>query len=120
MTKKVVTHLLLILSVLSLFIISCGKVRHQPGSVSENMAPSFVPKDTTWKTLTLREKIGQTMIIVSRFYDHEKFEGGTLDAFFQRYPVGGFYVPDWYYVYLAPKDSSLDYYIKESIKEYFP
>lgn len=79
---------------------------------------SFVANDSTWKTMTLREKIGQTMVMVCRYYDYEKFKGGNLDTFFNRYPVGGFFLPDWYYEYNAPKDSSISYYIKKNIQSY--
>ncbi len=109
-------HLILIITTIISIIIpinSCKK-----SYLGKNAVFEFVPKDTTWKTMSVREKIGQTMIIISKFYEHEKFKGGNLDTFFRKYPVGGFFVPDWYYFYFAPKDSSLDYYMKESIKIY--
>lgn len=118
MKKIVVTPAILFMVMLSILTVTCDKKKLKPFQGSENKAAGFIPKDTTWKTLTLREKIGQTMVIVSRYYDHEKFQGGNLDTFFSKYPVGGFFLPDWYYKYIAPKDSSLDYYIKESIKNY--
>jgi beta-N-acetylhexosaminidase len=118
MKEKNVFRLLLFLYVSILFTLSCEKVKKQRGLASENIPYGFVPKDTTWKTLTLREKIGQTMIIISKFYDYEKFEGGNLDTFFSRYPVGGLFMADWYYFYFAPKDSTMAYYMKESIKKY--
>jgi beta-N-acetylhexosaminidase len=79
---------------------------------------NFIPKNDGWKNLTLREKIGQTMVIVSGYYQHKNFEGKDLAAFFDQYPVGGVFLPDWYYYYNAPKDSTLEFYIKESIKDY--
>lgn len=68
--------------------------------------------------MSIREKIGQTMIVVCQFYQYEKFEGGNLDTFFRRYPVGGFFLPEWYYRHNVPGDSALTYYIKENIKAY--
>ncbi len=118
MKEKIIHPVLLITVVLSFLTFSCVKEKQQSNLPGVNTYASFIPKDTTWKTLTLREKIGQTMVIVSRYYEHEAFEGGTLDTFFSRYPVGGFFLPDWYYFYFAPKDSTMDYYIKESIKNY--
>ena len=96
-TKQV----LLFVSVISLITVSCRNIQKRPDSDADNRISGFVPEDTTWKSLTLREKIGQTMIIVSKFYDFEKFEGGNLDTFFLRYPVGGFFMADWYYFYFA-------------------
>ncbi len=118
MKGRNVLRLLLSLSVFSLCTISCGKKQKTPVPDSGSVHFGFMPEDTTWKTLTLREKIGQTMIIISKFYDYEKFEGGNLDTFFRRYPVGGFFMADWYYFYFAPKDSTMAYYMKESIKKY--
>jgi beta-N-acetylhexosaminidase len=71
----------------------------------------------SWKSLSLREKIGQTMIINSLIYSHEKFEGGTLDTFFIKYPVGGFFMADWYFNLTSPRDSIV-YDIKNSILKY--
>jgi beta-N-acetylhexosaminidase len=71
-----------------------------------------------WKKLSLREKIGQTMIIISKYYEHKNFEGNNLKLFFNKYPVGGLFLADWYYFYNAPKDSTLEFYIKQSIKDY--
>ncbi len=102
----------------ALFVAGCKSETGTDYRTRETQAPEFMPVDTTWKTLTLREKIGQTMIVVSRFYDYQKFEGGNLDTFFTRYPVGGFFMADWYYFYFAPKDSTMAYYMKESIRDY--
>ena len=79
---------------------------------------NYSSKNEEWKNLSLREKIGQTMVIIGKYYDQKTFEGKDLNAFFKKYPVGGLFLPDWYYFYFAPKDSSLEYYIKESIKDY--
>ena len=118
MKERATLNGLLTVLISGLLTISCAEERPQSDAACANNRAVFTAADTTWKTMTLREKIGQTMVIVSRYYEHEKFEGGTLDTFFSRYPVGGFFLPDWYYFYFAPKDTSMDYYIKESIKYY--
>ncbi len=99
------------------FTIACSRPENESRFGTQSRE-TFTPADTSWKSLTLREKIGQTMIMVAGYYEHINFEGGTLDTFFSRYPVGGFYLADWYYNYHAPKDSSVVYYIKESVKNY--
>jgi beta-N-acetylhexosaminidase len=116
--KKIVIPLIRsFLCVSFIFIYSCDKTEHKINSISDNDVFEFVSKDTTWKKMTLREKIGQTMIINSRIYDQEKFEGRTLDSFFQKYPVGGFFIADWYYNLFYSKDSIAPY-IKKSIRKY--
>jgi len=47
-------------------------------------------KVSSWKELTLREKIGQTVICFCEVDKHiEKF--GSVEAFLERYPVGGLF-----------------------------
>jgi beta-N-acetylhexosaminidase len=110
-------HVLIVVAA-ALLVAGCKLQSASNDRARETQASEFIPVDTTWKSFTLREKIGQTMIVVSRFYDYKKFEGGNLDTFFTRYPVGGFFMADWYYFYFAPKDSTMAYYMKESIRDY--
>jgi beta-N-acetylhexosaminidase len=45
-----------------------------------------------WKNLTLRQKIGQTMLMLpDRPLEHQ-LGGGSLPTFFERYPVTGFFM----------------------------
>lgn len=78
----------------------------------------FKTSDTTWKTLSLREKIGQTMVIVSQYNDQIAPFGGNIDSFMQRYPVGGVFVAKWYFEGRVPKDSSLEKSIRFAMSEY--
>lgn len=45
-----------------------------------------------WKKLTLRQKIGQTMLMLPDRSLELKLGGGALGAFFERYPVTGFFM----------------------------
>ncbi|MBO7636289.1 MAG: glycoside hydrolase family 3 protein [Paludibacteraceae bacterium] len=65
-------------------------------SESKETQFEFVPQDTTWKSLSVREKIGQTMMIQTRFEDHRAV-GGSIKTFMEKYPVGGLFIPDWYF-----------------------
>ena len=47
-------------------------------------------KVTSWKELTLREKIGQTVICLSESQKHIEM-CGSIEAFLQKYPVGGMF-----------------------------
>ena len=85
-------------------------------AISENLQKTM-PEADDWKSLSLREKIGQTMIINSLIRDHETFEGGRLNDFFNAYPVGGFFMADWYFNLHTSRDS-IGYDIKASIAKY--
>lgn len=56
----------------------------------------FSATDTTWKTLSVREKIGQTMMVVAKFEDHKAAADGTIKSFMEKYPVGSLFIADWY------------------------
>ena len=45
-----------------------------------------------WRQLTLRQKIGQTMIMLPNRSRELELGGGSLEGFFERYPVSGFYM----------------------------
>ena len=40
-------------------------------AISEEKSGNPVPTDDGWKKLSLREKIGQTMVIIGKYYDHK-------------------------------------------------
>lgn len=56
----------------------------------------FTATDTSWKALSLREKIGQTMMVVAKYEDHKAAANGTIKSFMEKYPVGGLFIADWY------------------------
>lgn len=58
------------------------------------------------------------MVIISKYYAYKNFEGNNLKAFFDKYPVGGLFLADWYYFYNATKYTTLEFYIKQSTKDY--
>lgn len=76
----------------------------------------FIAKDSSWKSMTVREKIGQLMIIDSRIYDQQKSEGG-LEGFFKQYPVSGFFMANWYFEITNPADSTASK-IKQAVRDY--
>ena len=51
--------------------------------------------DQGWKHLSLREKIGQTVIISSNLESEIQAGGGSLKGFFERYPVAGVFLGSW-------------------------
>ena len=58
--------------------------------VSEVSGKQFTPKDTTWKSLSIREKIGQTMVMLPDRKTELMLGNGTLEVFFKHYPVGAY------------------------------
>ena len=69
---------------------SCSRtVEKEPAPSTSNKRP--IAKDTTWKTLTLREKIGQTMQVVATIEDHKTMCNGSIKEFMERYPVGSIF-----------------------------
>src|SRR5690349_18996300 len=48
-----------------------------------------------WKSLTLREKVGQTAILSSELETELKAGNGSLKAFFEKYPAAGLFLGSW-------------------------
>ena len=57
-----------------------------------------------WKTLTIREKIGQTMLMLPDHKSELDLGKGTLEGFFERYPVTGFFMGWKLFVGIAEND----------------
>lgn len=68
----------------SLLALACFALR------PADAAPEPGPDD--WRQLSLREKIGQTMIMLPDRARELELGHGSLPAFFARYPVGGFFM----------------------------
>jgi len=78
-----------------------------------------IAQNEDWKQLTLREKIGQTMMVLSDYKTHKEIGGGSLDSFFVKYPVGGLFIAEWYRENYKPK-KQMPYYesVPKMIQEY--
>lgn len=86
-------------------------------AASTTVDNSPIAKDTTWKTLSLREKIGQTMQIIAKPLDQAAIGGGSLKGFMEKYPVGSIFIADWYIKEnYKPKDPLA--VLPEILKEY--
>jgi len=110
----------IILFILSIFVlISCQKNNtNQPKNNTEQLDKTdlFKAQDTTWKSLSLREKIGQTMII--RAYHKEQVDKfGSIENMMKQYPVGGIFVPFWEFIGKMP-DSAVVPSIKKVVADY--
>lgn len=87
--------------------------------VQENVGYKFAAIDTSWKNLSVREKIGQTMMVVSQYYDQKKIGGGDMKAFMEKYPIGGFFIARWYFDnYQKQYNTSSENLIASAMKDY--
>jgi beta-N-acetylhexosaminidase len=74
--------------------------------------------DTSWKQLTLREKIGQTMMVTSDLKAQLQIGNGDLQEFFKKYPVGGLFMAQWHFTYKKSDDLKFEEYIPQIMREY--
>ena len=51
-----------------------------------------LPEDSGWMRLSLREKIGQVMLMLPDRKLEMELGGGSLEKYFERYPVSGFFM----------------------------
>ncbi len=96
-----------------LLVLSCKNEINskQNTELPKAISYDFTPKDTTWKSLTLREKIGQTMIIRA-YHDNQVAEFGSIDKMMEKYPVGGIFIPFWDYLFKEPREQVIPNIIK--------
>ncbi|MGX5690860.1 glycoside hydrolase family 3 N-terminal domain-containing protein [Arcticibacter tournemirensis] len=57
-----------------------------------NKPLQFIPKDTSWKKLSVRQKIGQTMLMLPDRKLELQLGEGSLSAYFKKYPVTGYFM----------------------------
>lgn len=93
----------------------------QPKSDTNKTLPKavsfdFTPKDTTWKSLSIREKIGQTMIIRA-YHDAHVEQFGSIENMMKNYPVGGLFIPYWDYLFKPPREQVIPS-IKNAVAAY--
>lgn len=79
-------------------------------------AQNSMPATESWKTLSLREKIGQLMIMLPDRKMELELGNGTLEGFFKRYPVTGFFMGWKLFLGVAEKDKLQ--HIRNAVLEY--
>lgn len=62
------------------------------GLIKVNAQPISAPKDDGWKRLSLRQKIGQLMLMLPDRELELQLGHGSLSGYFANYPVGGFFM----------------------------
>ncbi len=58
-----------------------------------------------WQQLTLREKIGQTMMVESKYAEHLRIGEDSLELFFEKYPVGAIFMAQWHFTWPAEPEN---------------
>jgi len=110
--------ILFISVLLILFNISCGQKGSKQSSPfnKPHKTAEYILKDTSWKALSVRQKIGQTMLMLPEREKEMLLGKGSLKKFFEKYPVGGFFMGWKLFDGVKPGD----YYshIRASCKEY--
>lgn len=99
-------------------IFSCKeKTDENTSSIAEDTVPKVTLSlaDTTWKSLTLRQKIGQLMLMLPDRKKELELGNGSLDAYFEKYPVTGFFM-GWKLWDGVSRDQYLDHIRKTSIE----
>jgi beta-N-acetylhexosaminidase len=93
--------------------------------VSQTACETKVAQDSTpiatnddWKKLTVRQKIGQTMMVTSDYNLHKRIGDGSLEAFFEKYPVGGFFIAEWLGGSQRPADTRFVEFVMQIMREY--
>jgi len=72
--------------------------------------------DNAWQKLSLRQKIGQTMLMLPNRKAELELGGGSLKGFFERYPVTGFFLGWKLFDGVAESDHTA--HVLKSVAEY--
>ena len=92
-----ISKCLITLALGTLTVAQCGFAQGRSKAKDQENNNKFVATDTSWKNLSVREKIGQTMMVISKFYDQKKEGNGDMKEFMRKYPIGGFFIARWYF-----------------------
>ncbi len=93
---------------------SCTDAKN--GKSTKSTACSFQAADTSWRSLSLREKIGQTMLMLPDRELELKLGEGSLERYFERYPVTGFFM-GWKLFIGIPEEERVEF-VQKSVFEY--
>ncbi|MDR1761691.1 MAG: glycoside hydrolase family 3 protein [Bacteroidales bacterium] len=77
-----------------------------------------IAKNDDWKQLTLRQKIGQTMMVTSDYKEHMRIGNDTLELFFEKYPIGAFFMAQWHFTYQKPDSLRFEEFIPRLMETY--
>lgn len=96
-------RILILMLAISAFL-ACTSEPEETGLNQVSKKNSLQNLDSGWTQLSLREQIGQTMLMLPERENELALGNGSLDRFFDRYPVGGFFMGWKLFSGVAPKD----------------
>lgn len=100
-----------------LITIGCQRNREDGVMCLKPMGKEFYHlRDTSWKVLTLRQKIGQTMLMLPDRKKELELGKGSLKTYFKNYPVSGYFM-GWKLYENVKYDDRFDH-IRKSCREY--
>lgn len=103
----------------SLVLLIAGCQPNRPkknASVKPSGPVIYQLKDSSWKALSVREKIGQTMLMLPDRKKELELGNGSLKAYFKKYPVSGYFMGWKLFDNVKPEDY-FDH-IRQACKEY--
>jgi len=116
------SHILLnlVVGLASISVATAADTKQLPseGTISGGPNPNHTPgvDDNAWQKLSLRQKIGQTMLMLPNRKAELELGGGSLRGFFERYPVTGFFL-GWK-LFDGIKESDQLAHVLKSVAEY--
>lgn len=114
-----ISKCLITLALGTLTVAQCGFAQGRSKAKDQENNNKFVATDTSWKNLSVREKIGQTMMVISKFYDQKKEGNGDMKEFMRKYPIGGFFIARWYFDnYQKEYNTTSEVLVADAMKEY--
>lgn len=84
-------HLMLLVFILCLFGCQMKNIKDVK-TINSTKTEIYQLKDNRWESLTIRQKIGQTMLMLPERKKELEIGKGSLIKFFEKYPVGGFFM----------------------------
>lgn len=77
-----------------------------------------IARNADWQKLSLREKIGQTMMITGDYNAHMRIGEDSLELFFEKYPVGAIFMAQWHFTYQKPDSLRFEEFIPRLMRIY--
>ena len=73
-------------------LLLCCKPKDSARNDQANQSKIFEALDMSWKDLTVRQKIGQIMLMLPDRKKELELGNGSLKEYFKRYPVTGYFM----------------------------
>jgi len=99
-----------------IFLLLCCTPKDSARNDKTNQSKIFEPLDMSWKDLTVRQKIGQIMLMLPDRKKELELGNGSLKEYFKRYPVTGYFMGWKLFDGVANEDRFI--HIRKACREY--